>query len=204
MERNKHTGLFNGKGEYRGNAATSRRFKPLLRPFTTPLKGLRCLPIYLFTVIAVSITACSSIDCPLNSLVYTQYQLRNAAGLVDTLYDTLTISTQRAIDGNDSVLVNRNVKTTEFSLPISYAHPQDVFFFETIDTLTKATTYDTVTVTKEDRPHFESVDCSPAYFHTITGVSCTNNAIDSIVINYPDVNYDTSRKHFNIYFKHRR
>ena len=96
------------------------------------------------------------------------------------------------------------VRTTEFSLPISYAHPQDVFFFEMIDTLTKATTYDTVTVTKEDHEHFESVDCSPSYFHTITAVSSTNHAIDSIVLIYPDVNYDTSRKHFNIYFRHRR
>ena len=67
----------------------------------------------------------------------------------------------------------------------------------------KATTLDTVTVTKENHPHFESVDCSPAYFHTITAVSTTHNAIDSVVIKNPDVNYDTSKKHFYIYFKHR-
>lgn len=168
------------------------------------LKGLHILPLCIATVFISGIASCSSVDCPLNSLVYTQYQLRTPAGTVDTLYDTLTISTKRIIDGNDSVLINRNVRTTEFSLPISYAQPQDVFYFETIDTVTKATTYDTVTVTKEDMPHFESVDCSPSYFHTITAVSNTYNAIDSIVIIHPDVNYDTSKKHFNIYFKHRR
>lgn len=173
-------------------------------PPSAKAKGMRRLPIYVIAIMLLGVSACSSIDCPMNSLVFTQYQLRTSTGLVDTLYDTLTISTKRAIDGNDSVLINRNVRTTEFSLPISYAHQQDVFFFETIDTLTKATTYDTVTVTKEDRPHFESVDCSPSYFHTITAVSSTNNAIDSIVLIHPDVNYDTSRKHFNIYFKHRR
>ena len=64
-------------------------------------------------------------------------------------------------------------------------------------------TFDTITVTKEDRPHFESVDCSPLYFHTITAINTTNNAIDSVVIINPDVSYDTSKKHIYIYFKHR-
>ena len=123
-------------------------------------------------------------------------------GKADTLADTLTISTNRT-DGSDSILINKNVKTTEFSLPISYSHPQDVFYFETKDTLTGVCTFDTITVTKEDRPHFESVDCSPLYFHTITAINTTNNAIDSVVIINPDVSYDTSKKHIYIYFKHR-
>ena len=166
-------------------------------------KGLSmfALPIGFLTLLLTT-AACTSIDCPLNSLVYTQYQLMNAAGKVDTLADTLTIYTNR-VDGNDSVLINRNVQTTEFSLPISYAQKQDIFFFETKDTLYKTTKLDTVIVEKEDMPHFESVDCSPSFFHKITSVSCTHNAIDSIVINNHDVNYDTSKKHFLIYFKHR-
>ena len=163
---------------------------------------LRALPLcaVAFMLLAAS---CSSIDCPMNSLVYTQYQLMRPDGRVDTLADTLTISTQRTADGSDSVLINRNVRTTEFSLPISYTQAQDVFYFETIDTVTKATTTDVVTITKEDHPHFESVDCAPLYFHTIPGVNTTNNAIDSIVIINPDVSYDTSKKHLYIYFKHR-
>lgn len=148
------------------------------------------------------VTACSSIDCPLNSLVYTQYQLMTPEGRVDTLADTLTISTART-DGNDSVLINKDVRATEFSLPISYAQAQDVFFVETKDTVLKQVTFDTITVAKENMPHFESVDCGPAFFHKITSVSTTTNAIDSIVINNPDVNYDTSKKHFLIYFKPR-
>ena len=152
-----------------------------------------------FMLLAAS---CSSIDCPMNSLVYTQYQLMRPDGRVDTLADTLTISTKRT-DGNDSVLINRSVRTTEFSLPISYSQPEDVFFIETKDSVLKNSIFDTITVTKEDYPHFESVDCSPAFFHTITGVNCTHNVIDSVVIVNPDVNYDTSQKHFYIYFKHR-
>ena len=154
----------------------------------------------LFSALVAAIS-CSSIDCPLNSLVYTQYGLLNPTGSQDTLRDTLTISTLRA-DGNDSVLINRDYNITQFSLPISYAGDKDVFFFELQRADEGFSTLDTVTVYKENTPHFESVDCAPTFFHTIIDVTCTTNAIDSISINNPDVNYDTSKKHFNIYFKH--
>ena len=192
------------KSKCNGNTQKQMSKNPLTRRMKfSAFSPLSLLPAVLVVIMLTGLAACSSIDCPLNSLVYTQYQLMNAAGRVDTLADTLTISTKRT-DGNDSVLINRSVRTTEFSLPISYSQPQDVFFVETIDTLTKAVTLDTIMVEKVDRPHFESVDCSPSYFHTITAVGTTHNAIDSVVINNPDVDYDTSRKHFNIYFKHRR
>ena len=192
------------KSKSNGNTQKQMSKNPLTRRMKfSAFSPLSLLPAVLVVIMLTGLAACSSIDCPLNSLVYTQYQLMNAAGRVDTLADTLTISTKRT-DGNDSVLINRSVRTTEFSLPISYSQPQDVFFVETIDTLTKTVTLDTITVEKVDRPHFESVDCSPSYFHTITAVGTTHNAIDSVVINNPDVDYDTSRKHFNIYFKHRR
>ena len=192
------------KSKSNGNTQKQMSKNPLTRRMKfSAFSPLSLLPAVLVVIMLTGLAACSSIDCPLNSLVYTQYQLMDAAGRVDTLADTLTISTKRT-DGNDSVLINRSVRTTEFSLPISYSQPQDVFFVETIDTLTKTVTLDTITVEKVDRPHFESVDCSPSYFHTITAVGTTHNAIDSVVINNPDVDYDTSRKHFNIYFKHRR
>lgn len=84
---------------------------------------------------------------------------------------------------------------------MSLSHPQDVFFVEVKGE--NSITYDTLTVSKEDQPHFESVDCGPSFFHTITAVECTDNAVDSVVINNPNVDYDTSKKHFRIYFKHR-
>lgn len=146
------------------------------------------------------ISACSSIDCPLNSLVYSSFALYDATGRADTLRDTLTISTNRT-DGSDSVLINRDTRITAFTLPVSYSQPQDIFFLEIKGEDMVA--YDTLTVYKESRPHFESVDCGPSFFHTITAVGCTNNAVDSVVINNPDVSYDTSKNNFNIYFKRR-
>src|SRR5574344_955118 len=139
--------------------------------------------------------ACSTLDCPLNNTVYTKYRL---AGNITTLTDTLTISTNR-IEGTDSVLINKDVNVDSFSLPMSYSLDEDVLFFE-IHTLSKQVFKDTVTVSKENRSHFESVDCSPSFFHTITDVKTTHNYIDSIVINQKEVNYDASKAHFYIYF----
>jgi hypothetical protein len=152
-------------------------------------------------IIAIAITslavcACSSIDCPLNNTVYTTYKL---TGKVDTLKDTLTVSTMRD-NGTDTIVLNKSVKTLTFSLPISYAQDKDVFFLQVKDT-NKNIIYDTIRVNKTNQPHFESVDCTPSYFHTITGISYTRNKIDSIAINNNEVNYDTSKEHFHIYFK---
>lgn len=142
----------------------------------------------------VVLAACSSIDCPLNNIVYTNYKLE---GPVQTLTDTLTITTTR-MDGLDSVLINQQVNTDSFSLPISYGRPEDILFFHT------GHLRDTVIVEKTNEPHFESVDCGVNYFHTITGVRFTRHAIDSVVINHNTVNYDVSQKHFYIYFKEYR
>ena len=150
-------------------------------------EGLLFLPLF-FLLFLVS---CSSVDCPLNNTVYANYKLM---GKVTTLPDTLTIWTSRN-DGNDTILINQQVNTDSFTLPVSYARDRDILYFRTNHTM------DTVTIDKTNIPHFESVDCSAAYFHKITAVSTTHHVIDSIVVNYADVNYDNKQEHFYIYFK---
>lgn len=142
------------------------------------------------------LSSCTSIDCPFNNTVHSVYSL---AGDITRLEDTLTISTTRR-DGTDSVLINRNTLTEQFSLPMSYQAEEDVLYFE-VTPEGKAATIDTVRVRKEDLPHFESVDCSPAMFHVIKGIETTHHRIDSIVINNKNVTYDASKAHFFIYFK---
>lgn len=119
-------------------------------------------------------------------------------GDIKTLNDTMTISTTKQ-EGTDSVLINKDVKVDSFILPMSYHQPEDVFYFEVKNQYHQVFN-DTIVVKKEDKPHFESVDCSPAFFHTITEVKTTHNLIDSIVINNKEVNYDASKAHFYIYF----
>ena len=131
----------------------------------------------------------------------TETDARLLMGNIKTLQDTMTISTIKT-EGTDSVLINKDVKVDSFILPMSYHQPEDVFYFE-IRNRDHQVWKDTVTVKKENYSHFESVDCGPSFFHTITEVKTTHNYIDSIVINNKEVNYDASKAHFYIYFGNR-
>ena len=149
--------------------------------------------------------SCTSIDCPVQNLVYTNYALKKADGSTDTLKtDTLWIITRRA-DGTDTLLLNAlcGSTATKFSLPISYTQPEDVFITLLTDTAGYAY-IDTIRIKKENYPHFESVDCQASYFHEVTAVSTTHNAFDSIAIHHSSVNYDTSNDHFYLYVKKNR
>ena len=151
-----------------------------------------------YLLLGVLLTACSSIDCPVESTVATLYQVRNSDGTELKLADTLTVATTRA-DGNDT-LYNKGIGISEFTLPISYKHPEDVLVFS-FDNQNNNDLHvtDTVWVKKDDYPHFESVDCNAAFFHKITDVKYTRNYIDSIVINNPSVTYDSQTVHFYLY-----
>ena len=153
-----------------------------------------------YLLLGVLLTACSSIDCPVESTVATLYQVRNSDGTELKLDDTLTVATTRA-DGNDT-LYNKGIGISEFTLPISYKHPEDVLVFS-FDNQNNNDLHvtDTVWVKKDDYPHFESVDCNAAFFHKITDVKYTRNYIDSIVINNPSVTYDSQTVHFYLYPK---
>jgi len=141
--------------------------------------------------------SCSSIDCPVNRLVLTQYQFTNSDGQVLTLLDSLTVSTTR-MDGKDT-LFNKGSKITNFYLPISHTHPEDelVFHFDG-DSLHMT---DTLWVKKDDIPHFESVDCNASFFHTLTNIRCTHNLLDSVVITNPSVTNNDQVVHVLLYPK---
>lgn len=165
------------------------------------LKRLRAVFIMLYASFFI-LTACTSIDCPVQNSVFTVYNLKKANGLgVDTLRDTLTISTAR-MEGNDTVLLNKSMNTISFSLPISYSNAEDTLYFEVASLDWHS--IDTVYIKKDNTPHFESVDCQVSFFHNIQEVRTTNYAIDSIVINKSLVDYDQTTEHFHIYFKNRR
>lgn len=148
---------------------------------------------------ALMLSACSTIDCPLNNRVYASFRL---AGEVAELSDTLTVSTRRdaANPEEDTVLINRLTETDSLSLPMSYTRAEDTFYFGMAQYGTGKTTTDTVWIAKDNLPHFESVDCNPAMFHTITGVRYTRHAIDSIKVNNNKVTYNDAKAHFLIYF----
>ena len=151
-----------------------------------------------FIIAASIVTACSSIDCPLYYVVMTKYVF---GGNVDVFEDTLSVSIYRP-ELTDTLLLDHLTDAKDFLLPVSYHQSTDVLFFTfTGDGVTQT---DTVTIEKTNTPHFESVDCGPAFFHTIDHVSWTSHAIDSIVITKAEVNHDTSKGHLLLYLKRYR
>ena len=149
-----------------------------------------------------ALTACTSIDCPVENLVFTRYAFLKADGKLDTLKtDSLWIKTRR-VDSTDTLLLNClcGEEATDFALQISHTQPEDVFVTLLIDSVGNGY-LDTIRVKKENYPHFESVDCQAAYFHKITDVSITHHAFDSIIIHHSNVNYEKTNVHFYLYRK---
>jgi hypothetical protein len=147
------------------------------------------------------LAACSNIDCPVQNTVSTVYNLYTTDEQVDTLRDTLYVLTRRA-NGSDTLLLNAAIGVTHFQLPISYTNPEDTLFFLCVNR-PDFMALDTVFLKKENIPHFESVDCSASFFHRLTNVRSTNNAIEYIKITKDFVDYDDKTAHFHIGFKAR-
>lgn len=150
----------------------------------------------LFFVIVVWLTACSTIDCPVENTVSVQYEIRDKAGKELSITDSLSVISTRQ-DG-DYVELNKLSNKSSFSIPISYSYPEDILFFcfKIIDN--DSIIVDTVCIKKDDFPHFESVDCNASFFHEITDVRHTRHYIDSLVLLNKSVTYDQTTVHFRL------
>lgn len=139
--------------------------------------------------------ACSSIDCPLNSVaaVYT------LGGKVSSLGNTDTLTVWAILNNGKDTVLNRQTSANTFTLPMSYDHDTDALVFCFTDTI-GSMFLDTLYVSKTNEPHFESVDCSPTFFHQLTTLRCTHHMLDSVSIAQPTVNYDTTKTNIYLYF----
>jgi len=169
---------------------------------------MRRLPCIL-TVTLLLLTACSSIDCPVNSIVETIWKVCDSTGQELVLGDTLTVTTVRkdgqeitVLNGRDNTVLNKLTQKSAFNLPISYSHPEDILVFH-FDNNNNDSLHvvDTVWIKKDDYVHFESVDCNTIFFHTLTDIRHTQHYIDSIVIKNPSVTYDYETVHLYLYPK---
>lgn len=150
--------------------------------------------LLLFLGVVLLMAACSTADCSMSSDVRLNFKIE---GPTDTLPDTLSIATT-SYDDNDTVLINSQVNSTKFWVHPSFARPIDTLYFHTNHL------NDTVYIEKTNEPYFESVDCGLAYYHTLQGVQFTRHALDSVVINFNRVTYDTVPNHIYLYFKEYR
>ncbi len=147
------------------------------------------LPAFLIAYLVLA--SCSSIECTQSSISPCRYEI------ADSLQnDTLTVGIIRG-NGTDSIYLNRLVDADGFTVPVSYTQPTDVLLFHFTDTFAVTHT-DTVRLSKKDIPHFDSVDCTPTYFHEIINVETTHHVIDSITILNPSITYEEI-SHLRIY-----
>lgn len=162
-------------------------------------KKSRPNPLYGFHAIAgilllcQTFASCTEIDCPLDNIVEMGVRIYDAESSQPLkLSDTLTVRPA----GRDTILLNRAEGITDFYLPLRYTSTVDTFLLRFSNAVGQVAT-DTLWVTHNAHPHFESIDCPATVFHAITSVRHTSHAlrqmpltIDSVVITNPTVNYD--------------
>lgn len=146
---------------------------------------------FLLVLAALVLGACTSLDCSIDNIVALN------VSVPDTLKsDTLDVYT--IVNGKDTALYTNGIGITSLSLPMSYSQDADEYLFAFTDAA-GVTRTDTVVIGKTNQPHYESVDCTPQFWHTITSVTTTHNRLDSISINEADVNNDQSKKHITLH-----
>ena len=161
--------------------------------------------IIIAIVLLAAVASCVSIDCPVQNRVEATYALKRPSGGTDTMgIDTLTVWTHRinyTDNKRDTILINRlcGATATSFALPVSHTLSEDSIFTLLKDTV-GGVWLDTICISKENMPYFESVDCHATYFHHITELKTTHHGIDSITIQNREVSYD-KREHFFLYLK---
>ncbi len=147
--------------------------------------------------------SCDSYNCKLDTTVECVYGFYASARQDDGIFvpgstvsvgDSLTVT----ILGADTVLVNKWVNQSSLNLPMSYYGDVDSLEFTFLDT-EGAEGRDTVYVSKTNRAHLDDPSCPAHMWHTITHITSTHNLIDTILINNPNVNYET-KENLQIYF----
>ncbi len=135
-------------------------------------------------------TSCSDTDCLATNTAYVSYVFYNENGRTVSLSDTVTVTAA----GTDSVLINSEVSPSLFQLPLSYTNTVDTFIIHYTEKL-----IDSIFVTHTNIPHFISMDCGTGMYYYLDAISSTNNAIDSIMISNPTVDYN-EKENVKIYY----
>lgn len=135
-------------------------------------------------MVIVLMSACDLLNCTQADVSLLRIEIYDASGNKVMLPDTLTITTC----GTDSVLVNRDLNTTEILLPLSYHAPADTFILRYYGKYYSL--QDTLFVEKTNDLYFESPDCPTVMMHTIQGAFCTDEFLSSVEVANKKVNFE--------------
>lgn len=143
---------------------------------------------HLLYILILGLTAvgCTSVDCSVNGRVTCNFSVQTEDGETDTIPYCFSVIVTRSIDDNDTTIINLQGKTTSFSLPMPYDGSEVEYYLNMKDTTTVGGTgtdvTDIMTITKNNSPYFEDVDCAPRYNHTIEGLQVTSNFIEDMEV----------------------
>ena len=135
-------------------------------------------------MVIVLMSACDLLNCTQADVSLLKIEMYDASGNKVMLPDTLTITTC----GTDSVLVNRDLNTTEILLPLSYHAPADTFILRYYGKYYSL--QDTLFVEKTNDLYFESPDCPTVMMHTIQEAFCTDEFLSSVEVANKKVNFE--------------
>lgn len=127
--------------------------------------------------------ACTNIDCPLdNVVVMTGGLYRSEDGTSLTLQDELTVNSA----ATGEVLLNKVSEISGFEIPLRHGAGTDTLLFSFANAEGQAAE-DTLFLTYTDSPHFESVDCPAALFHTLKEVRWTSHPLAELPLTFEKV-----------------
>ena len=174
------------------------------------------------------IAACSTVTCPMDTVVTCNYLFYNTDGVATPLADTLNVSIKKDVpiyvyskEGHADTTLTSPSKTLADSGYVETRHwtKKDttlvnklvngsqfkvaMSYYRSVDTLILHYGLilwpDTVYVSHDSYTHVETPECGSYRFHRLTGIRCTNRGIDHIEISNPTVNYEGA-ENVRIYF----
>ncbi len=143
---------------------------------------------------ALALSACSSIDCPLDNQVEMTLAFYDANTLKSlALPDTLSIYGLNA--GSEQLLYNRGIAVKTVKLTLRPQQPTDTFLVRFTSPAEGGT--GTVWVAHESQSHFGALDCPASTFHTLRALRWKGHdlnllplTVDSAAISHSNVRYE--------------
>lgn len=146
----------------------------------------------------IALSACTSIDCPLDSVVVWTLSFYDSETLERMkLPYTLTVDAQGA-----GTLYNKGRGIESMKLPMSHNAQADTLYLRWTEASPEAEeaaheVTDVLIIKHDNFPHFEAIDCPAAVFHTITDTHFEGHAPSSFPLNVDSLRVIRSQVDYN-------
>ena len=135
-------------------------------------------------------------DCALDNIAYNRIKFYhiNEYGIENEYAFPEPLTVSMMINGRDSIVVYHMTNAKELTLPVSYTDECDTVILNFFDRHN-----DTLFVGHSNIPIYQSMECGVIMHHKLTGVTYTDNFIDSLATNSAEINFDYN-ENIKLYF----